>query len=81
MYIPIYCNLINCPSCVSITKSNCAFIVLWKSWFIATSVSSRIIPQQTKVLTEKKQRTYLLVSIAENEESEVEDVLDEADEL
>ena len=62
-------------------KNNCAFIILWKSWFIATSVSSRITPQQTKVLTEKKPRTYLLVSMAENEEREVEDVLDEVDEL
>ena len=39
------------------------------------------MPRQTKVLTEKKQRTYLLVSMAENEEREVQDVLDEVDEL
>ena len=62
-------------------KNNRAFIILSKSWFIATSVSSRITPQQTKVLTEKKPRTYLLVTMAENEEREVKEVLDEVDEL
>ena len=54
-----------------------------KSWFIAGSVSSRITPQQTTVLTEKKQRTYLhvLVIMAKNEEREVQGVLDEVDKL
>ena len=32
-------------------------------------------------LTIQKQRTYLLVSMAENEKAEVQDVVDEGDEL
>ena len=38
-------------------------------------------PKTEKVLKEKKQGTYLLVSMAENEETEVQDVLDEVDDL
>ena len=45
-------------------------------------LSHRELPHnRQKVLTEKKQRTYLLLSMAENEEREVQDVLNELDEL
>ena len=67
-------GIINC-------KNKCAFIILWKSWFVATSVSLRNTPQQAKVLAEKKPRTDVLVSMAKNEQKEIEDVLDEVDNL
>ena len=55
-------------------RNNCAFIILRKSWFVA------ITPQQTKVLTEKKPANYILVSMVENEEREIE-IIDEVDDL
>ena len=52
------------------------------SWFIARSVSLRITPQQTKVLTKKSEILLIVaVSMAKNEEREVQDVLDKVDEL
>ena len=36
------------------SKNNCTFIILRKSWYIATSVSSRITPTTEKSIDQKE---------------------------